>query len=151
MTTDQRPRDAASPRIPADPLAPATPAAPATSQTRTYRTEVVGQFDRPSGELRQRLLAAQGEHDVFSSAFTEDGCWTYGPTLTRFTVRHLLTVVSPSTVEANDDARTEALLRTMTILQDAGVSWRGDLSVSVTCLQDVRTRASKRTGRRSSS
>ncbi|TNM70168.1 hypothetical protein FHN55_00225 [Streptomyces sp. NP160] len=108
--------------------------------TRTYRTEVVGQFVRPEGELRERLLATQGEHDVFSSAFTEDGCWTYGPTLTRFTVRHLLTVDAASAVEADEDARAEALLRSMAVLEEHGVAWRGDLSVSLTCLQDLRLR-----------
>lgn len=108
--------------------------------TRTYRAEVVGQFQRPDGELRERLLAQQGEHDVFSSAFTEDGCWTYGPTLTRFTVRHLLTVTAPSAVEADGEAHTEALVRSMALLEGHGVAWRGGLSASVTCLEDVRAR-----------
>ncbi|MGQ7296810.1 DUF6204 family protein [Quadrisphaera sp. KR29] len=112
----------------------------ATSTSRTYRTEVVGQFERPQGELRQRLLATQSEHDVFSSAFTEDGCWTYGPTLTRFTVRHLLVVDAASAVAADEDARTEALVRAMELLEQQGVGWRGDLTVSVTCLEDVKPR-----------
>lgn len=107
---------------------------------RTYRTEVIGQFDRPDGELRERLLATQADHDVFASAYTDDGCWTYGPTLTRFTVRHLLTVEAASTVDADEEARTEALVRTMSLLEDSGVAWRGDLSVSTTCLQDVKAR-----------
>lgn len=112
---------------------------PATA-SRTYRTEVVGQFARPDGELRARLLADQSAHDVFSSAFTEDGCWTYGPTLTRFTVRHLLTVRASSAVEADEDARTEAVVRAMALLEENGVAWRGDLSVSVTCLEDLKPR-----------
>lgn len=115
------------------------PARPATA-TRTYRTEVIGQFARPEGELRARLLADQGAHDVFSSAFTEDGCWTYGPTLTRFTVRHLLIIPASSAVEADEDAGTEALVRTMALLEENGVAWRGDLSVSVTCLEDLKPR-----------
>ncbi|MEH3077031.1 MAG: DUF6204 family protein [Quadrisphaera sp.] len=112
---------------------------PATA-SRTYRTEVVGQFARPNGELRARLLADQSAHDVFSSAFTEDGCWTYGPTLTRFTVRHLLTVRAASAVEADEDARTEAVVRAMALLEENGVAWRGDLNVSVTCLEDLKPR-----------
>lgn len=108
--------------------------------TRTYRTEVVGHFVRPEGELRERLLATQGEHDVFSSAFTAEGCWTYGPTLTRFTVRYLLAVEASSAVAADEDAHTEALVRTMALLEDAGVAWRGELTASVTCLEDVKPR-----------
>ncbi|PWJ53208.1 hypothetical protein SAMN06264364_114103 [Quadrisphaera granulorum] len=108
--------------------------------TRTYRTEVIGQFQRPDDDVRERLLADQSAHDVFSSAFTEDGCWTYGPTLTRFTVRHLLSIEAPSSVEADDDARTEALVRSMALLEENGVSWRGDLTASVTCLDDIKPR-----------
>ncbi len=107
--------------------------------TRTYRAEVVGQFDRPTGGVRERLLAEQGDHDVFASAFTEAGCLTYGPTLTRFTVRYLLSVTAASSIAADADAATLAELATLELLE-AGEVPHKDLTVSLTCLEDLKRR-----------
>lgn len=107
---------------------------------RTYRAESVGQFDRPTGPVRERLLREQPAHDVFASAFTAEGCLTYGPTLTRFTVRHLLTVEAPCAVDADSEAVLEAQVRALTLLEELEAPVRGELATTLTCLEDLKRR-----------
>ena len=107
---------------------------------RTCRAESIGQLDRPTGPVRERLLRDQSAHDVFASAFTPKGCLTYGLTLTRSTVRHLLTVEAPSAVDAVAEAALEAQVRALALLEELEVPVRGELTTSLTCLEDVRRR-----------
>lgn len=107
---------------------------------RTYRAESIGQFDRPTGSVRQHLLAQQPAHDVFSSAFTTEGCLTYGPALTRFSVRQLLVVQAASAVDADAEAAVEAEVRALALVESFGAAVRGELATSLTCLEDVKRR-----------
>ena len=75
--------------------------------TRTYRVIATGQFSGLSPELKQRLRDEQAEHDMFESAFTAEGTFTYTPSLTRFTLRYLLEVSETSAAEADVAAGVE--------------------------------------------
>lgn len=48
---------------------------------------VTGQFAALTSTVAEQLRDEQAEHDVFASAFTPEGTFTYTPTLTRFTLR----------------------------------------------------------------
>lgn len=106
---------------------------------RTYRVQVTGQFDRPEPALRERLLADQSAHDVFVSAFVPTGTFSYGPTLTRFTLRYLVELDEASAVEADMAAELEGEIRASEYLQARGIPFKS-LTVSVTCLQDVKVK-----------
>lgn len=49
---------------------------------------VRGRFHQLSDEARRRLVAAQPEHDVFLSAFTAEGSFTYDERIAFFNLRY---------------------------------------------------------------
>lgn len=56
--------------------------------TKIFRVVVRGQFTDLDQETRDRLVAEAPEHDIFKSAFTTDGTFTYDPSLVSFNVRY---------------------------------------------------------------
>lgn len=107
--------------------------------TRTYRVQVSGQFAAPTHAVRARLRAEQPDHEVFVSAFTSEGTFTYAPSLTRFTLRYLLEVSEDSAAEADEAAAVEGELLASLYLDSRGISYK-PLRVSAVCMQDVKVK-----------
>lgn len=107
--------------------------------TRTYRVIATGQFSGLSPELKQRLRDEQAEHDMFESAFTAEGTFTYTPSLTRFTLGYLLEVSETSAAEADVAAGVEAELLAEAFLAERGIAHK-PLAMSATCLEDVKVK-----------
>jgi len=85
-----------------------------------YRVVVRGVFDHPDDEQKARLRAAAGDHDIFRSAFTDDGTLTYDHFLHAFNTRFALRAAGePAENEAAVTAT--ALARTERLLADLGV------------------------------
>ena len=100
---------------------------------RTYRVLVTGQFDQPASMVREQLLTEQPAHDVVASAFAPEGTFSYTQTLTRFTLRYLLSIDEGSAVEADAMAELEGEVRAGDHLAARGVPFKA-LTVSATCL-----------------
>ena len=107
--------------------------------TRTYRVHVSGQFAALTPAARAQLRAQQPDHDVFGSAFTPEGTFTYAPSLTRFTLRYLLEVLEESAAEADEAAALEGELLASGYLDSRGIS-RRPLTISAVCMQDVKVK-----------
>ena len=75
-----------------------------------------GQFDALSDEARRYLTGAQAEHDIFVSAYTPDGAFTYDSRILFFNLRYELRSGAPdAAADASAAALKEAelFLRTM--------------------------------------
>ena len=107
--------------------------------TRTYRVHVSGQFAALASAVRAQLRAQQADHDVFGSAFTPQGTFTYAPSLTRFTLRYLLEVSEGSAAEADETAAVEGELLASDYLASLRISHR-PLTLSAVCMQDVKVK-----------
>ncbi len=70
--------------------------------TTIYRVVVRGHFDDLQPDQRARLLAAAPDHDLFRSAFTADGTFTYDDRLVAFNLRYEVRV--PDGDDAADPA-----------------------------------------------
>jgi len=60
--------------------------------TKIHRVVVRGHFDGLDENMRGRLLAEAGEHEIYRSAFTADGTFTYDDRLVAFNVRYEIRV-----------------------------------------------------------
>lgn len=60
--------------------------------TAVYRVVVRGQFSDLDDDLRARLLAEAADHDLFRSAFTAEGTFTYDELLIAFNLRYEIRV-----------------------------------------------------------
>lgn len=92
--------------------------------TRIYRVVVRGQFADLDDDTRQRLLAEADEHDVFRSAFTADGTFTYDTRLVAFNLRYETRVPDAATENGGDPqeaAVTLARERASTWLTSVGL------------------------------
>lgn len=98
----------------------------------TYRVLVRGKFDRPAGAVREKLLARASDGDLSELSFSETGSLTFPRHLGGFTFRVLVTT------EDAQRAHEHAQLVAMELLDREGYPYR-DLTVSSTCLDDVRT------------
>jgi Family of unknown function (DUF6204) len=107
--------------------------------TRTYRVHVSSQFAALTPAVRAQLRAEQPDHDVFGSAFTPQGTFTYAASLTRFTLRYLLEVSEDSAAEADEAAAVEGELLASDYLQSRGISHK-PLTISAVCMQDVKVK-----------
>ena len=107
--------------------------------TRTYREHVSGQFRALTPAVSAQLRAEQPDHEVFGSAFTPQGTFTYAPSLTRFTLRYLLEVSEDSAAEADEAAAVEGELLASDYFASRGISHK-PLTVSAVCLQDVKVK-----------
>lgn len=105
--------------------------------TRTYRVQVTGQFAALTPERKAQLRNEQADHDVFVSAFTPEGTFTYTSALSRFTLRYLLDLVADSAAQADEDALVEAELMAADFLDTHSIPHKA-LTVSAVCLQEVK-------------
>ncbi|SEF37600.1 hypothetical protein SAMN05421837_114160 [Amycolatopsis pretoriensis] len=101
----------------------------------TYRVLVRGKFDRPAGAVREKLLA-EASDDLAGLSFSDEGTLTYSRHLGGFGFRVRIDVAAGEGAEqrAHDDAELWA----MDLLEREGYPYR-DLTVTSTCLDDVRT------------
>ncbi|MEN9644611.1 MAG: hypothetical protein RL238_1280 [Actinomycetota bacterium] len=58
------------------------------SDARVHRVTVRGRFHELTDAARRGLVAAQPEHDIFLSAFTEEGTFTYDDRIAFFNLRY---------------------------------------------------------------
>jgi hypothetical protein len=104
---------------------------------RTYRVIVRGFFDGLDDGRRARLRAEAAAHDLFDSAFTEEGSLTYDEKLSAFSAR-VLVRVEPGADEVAE-AQTAAELKALEHLDALGVGHR-QLRSTATCMDDVKIR-----------
>jgi Family of unknown function (DUF6204) len=104
---------------------------------RTYRVVVRGFFDGLDDARRTALLGRLADHDIFASAFTEDGTLTYDEQLSAFSHRVVVRVDAGPGEE--DDAATAGELSALEALDRLGVAARR-LRVAVTSVDDVKVR-----------
>ena len=104
--------------------------------------QVTGQFASLTSAVDARLRTEQPDHDVFASAFTAQGTFTYAPSLTRLTLRYLLEVSEESAVAADEAAVVEGELLAAQFLESRGITHK-PWSVSAVCLQDVKVRRAR--------
>lgn len=76
---------------------------------RIHRVTVRGRFVGLTDDRRQYLVRAQPEHDIFVSAFTPEGTFTYDDRIAFFNLRYEIRCGGDSpTQEAGDTALLEA-------------------------------------------
>jgi hypothetical protein len=83
---------------------------------RVFRVTVRGQFAGLTDEAHRYLVAAQAEHDIFVSAYTPEGTFTYDSRLSFFNLRYELRSTAADAVadvSALGLAEAELFLRTM--------------------------------------
>ena len=107
--------------------------------TRTYRVQATGQFAGLTPAVTAQLRDQQAEHDLFISAFTPEGTFTYAPTLTRFTLRYLLEVSEETAVEADEAAVVEGELLAADYLGCRSITHK-PLTVTAVCMEDVKVK-----------
>jgi hypothetical protein len=88
-----------------------------------YRVTVRGRFDGLDERTKARLMAAVDEHDIFVSAYTVEGTFTYDRKLEFFNLRY---EVRLSGETATEKAATEAgLLEAEAFLTTLGYGFKG--------------------------
>jgi len=73
------------------------------TDNRVFRVTVRGQFIDLSDEARKYLVKVQAEHDLFVSAYTQEGSLSYDERILFFNVRYEIHS------ETEEDALTQAL------------------------------------------
>lgn len=58
--------------------------------TRVFRVTVRGRFADLTDRARRSLISAQAEHDIFRSAYTPEGTFTYDSAIAFFNLRYEL-------------------------------------------------------------
>lgn len=113
-------------------------------ETRRYRTIVRGRFGSLTSEQRAALLAEANQHDALKAEFTEVGTFTYDRALAFFAFRYQFEVTGDSADTCDAEAAVIGELKALEDLDRLGVPARdGSLTVSVTCLSDMRTERRK--------
>ena len=84
--------------------------------TRVYRVTVRGRFSELTEQSRAFLVRSQADHDIFLSAYTPEGTFTYDAAIAFFNLRYELRESGPDgpalvELEALDEA--ERFLATM--------------------------------------
>lgn len=88
--------------------------------SNVHRVTVRGRFHQLSEPARQYLTAAQPEHDIFVSAYTEEGTFTYDERIAFFNLRYEVRgAVDEKTAGEQGLVEAELFLRTM------GFGYRG--------------------------
>lgn len=83
---------------------------------RVFRVTVRGRFADLSEEARRYLVSGQQEHDIFISAYTAEGTFTYDSRIDFFNFRYEVRVSGDDVeeaAEAHARRETETFLRTM--------------------------------------
>ncbi|MGC4193087.1 MAG: DUF6204 family protein [Thermomicrobiales bacterium] len=113
-------------------------------ETRRYRTIARGRFGPLTADQKAALLADAPAHDALKAAFTEEGTFTYDRALAFFAFRHQFDVTADSADACDAEAPVIGELKALEDLERLGLTARdGSLTVSVTCLSDMRTERRK--------
>lgn len=82
-----------------------------------YRVTVRGRFDALDDRTRARLLGAVDEHDIFVSAYTPEGTFTYDEKLEFFNLRYEVRLTDEEASESRaaeaGQREAEAFLKTL--------------------------------------
>jgi hypothetical protein len=70
-----------------------------TTSTRVFRVTVRGRFADLSEQARAYLVRTQTEHDIFRSAYTPEGTFTYDAAIAFFNLRYELRAAGPDAAE----------------------------------------------------
>ena len=91
---------------------------------RVHRVTVRGRFRDLSEAARQYLVRSTAEHDIFVSAYTPEGTFTYDERIQFFNLRYEVRAASADDAAVVGEVEAEAFLRTMGF-------GHGDLKVDV--------------------
>ncbi len=84
---------------------------PGETSVRVFRVTVRGRFSGLSEQAHRYLTAAQAEHDIFTSAYTPEGTFTYNSKLDFFNLRYeIRSGAAEPVVDAAQRAMNEASL-----------------------------------------
>jgi hypothetical protein len=78
-----------------------------------HRVTVRGRFRDLDERARQYLVRAQPEHDVFVSAYTPEGTFTYDERIQFFNLRYEVRAASAGDAGVAGELEADAFLRTM--------------------------------------
>lgn len=80
---------------------------------RVFRVTVRGQFTNLSDEARRYLVKAQAEHDLFVSAYTPEGTFSYDERIMFFNMRYEVHADSDETALTTSLCEAQNFLQTM--------------------------------------
>ena len=84
------------------------------SSERVYRVTARGRFKDLSEQARSYLLKAQPDHDIFKSAFTAEGIFTYDEKVQFFNLRYeVRTTEGPDAAGVIAHKEAELFLKTL--------------------------------------
>ena len=92
------------------------------SPVRAFRVTVRGRFDDLTERARRYLVGARAEHDLFVSAFTPEGTFTYDDRILFFNLRYEIRADGP---RASDDAGDLAIAEAEQFLDTMGFGYTG--------------------------
>lgn len=79
-----------------------------------FRVTVRGQFDALDEKSRARLIREQPDHDIFKSAYTTEGTFTYDKDVLFFNLRYeVRTAEGSAAAESTGVREAELFLRTL--------------------------------------
>ncbi len=78
-----------------------------------FRVTVRGRFADLTDQARRYLVGAQGDHDVFLSAYTPEGTFTYDTRIAFFNLRYEVRASGPDAARDAGLREAEAFLNTM--------------------------------------
>ncbi len=90
------------------------------SVEKIYRVTVRGRFQNLDDTTRAYLAREQSEHDIFKSAYTAEGTFTYDARLLFFNLRYEV-----RSADGADDAGTVGLLEADMFLRTLGLGFTG--------------------------
>jgi len=93
--------------------------------TQVHRVTVRGRFAGLTDQAQRYLAGAQAEHDIFRSAFTEEGTFTYDERVQFFNLRYEVRGAADA-----DEAGAHGLVETEQFLRTMGFGYKG-LTVNV--------------------
>ena len=80
---------------------------------RVFRVTVRGRFGALEDRERRYLVGARAEHDIFVSAYTAEGTFTYDARIDFFNLRYEVRAEDAAAAGAAGEREAEAFLRTM--------------------------------------
>jgi Family of unknown function (DUF6204) len=108
-------------------------------QDRVHRVTVRGQFRDLTDASRQYLVRSKAEHDIFVSAYTPEGTFTYDDRIQFFNLRYEVRAASTDDAAVAGELEADSFLRTMGF-------GHGDLKVDVVDVSAIWDGVARRRG-----